>query len=619
MIDRGATAIRRNAMSRPCTLAVANEIFFADDRVLDFGCGHGEDVQQLTDQGWDVSGWDPAHRPDGDRSVADVVLCTYVLNVIETPAERLEVLRQLKALSRRATVVSVRTTAERSDMAASDTFRDGWLTSKGTFQTLWSQAEVRTLIETALGTPPVALAPGVFVVFATAADEEAWRERVGDRIRRARVARGPALHRPGVLEAAYDDQRNSYDALWAWVQDHGRLPEHDEVPEEAAAAVEAAGSVGRAGLVLRQVHGTDGVRRAGTLERAYEEHAEAYDVLWAWVQDHGRLPEDDEVPSAADAAVAAAGSVGQAGLVLRYVHEADPVRRAGKRELAYNRNTDAFEALWDFVLLHGRLPDDEELPADAADAVAAAGSVGHAGLVLRQIYGEELVDEAAAARRTELTTRFAISRLRRRPKYTDLPRVVQRDVKNLFGSYKQACAEADKLLMSIGDPAVVKGAARRADIGKVTSDAVYVHIDAVDLLPPELVVLEACARVVAGTVDGTNIVKVHLDKPRVSYLSYPEFDTDPHPALAMSWVADLRNLDLRPRDYTQRENPPVLHRKELFVPDHYPLREKFARLTAQEVRHGLFDEVLTIGTRDGWQARLDEVGWRTAGHRLLRA
>lgn len=551
-VDRAATAIRRNGHSRPLALLLANELLVDGDHLLDYGCGHGEDVDYLQERGHDAVGWDPYHRPEGARGPADVVLCAYVLNVIEDPSERLEVLREVHRLAKRVAVIAVRTSSEKTDMEGADRHGDGWITSKNTFQTLWSQSQARRLIESTLDTPPVALAPGIFAVFKSAAYEEEWRETVGDRVRRARTKRGSPIHRPGVLE-----------------QD-------------------------------------------------YEQHREAYDALWKWVEDHGRLPEPYEVPSAAEPAVDSAGSVGRAGRVLRYIHDPEPVRKASKREIVYDQHQEAFDALWEWTLTHGRLPRDDEVPEEAFPAVQEAGSVGHAGLVLRHVFGEESVEEAAEIRREDLLIRFAIARLRRRAKFTDLPEVVQRDVRSLFGSYKAACEQADELLFATGDSATLRAAAQRAEIGKVTSDALYAHRVAVPLLPPEFVVYDACARVVAGTIDGANLVKFHFDKPRISYLVYPDFDAEPHPALAESWVADLRNLDLRAHNYRDRDNPPILHRKELFVPPDHPRYETYRRVTEQEERHGLLDDPGTIGTREGWNQRLVSAGWETRGHRLVR-
>jgi hypothetical protein len=75
-------------------------------------------------------------------------------------------------------------------------------------------------------------------------------------------------------------------------------------------------------------------------------------------------------------------------------------------------------------------------------------------------------------------------------------------------------------------------------------------------------------------------------------------------------------MDLR--HYEQVANPPVLHRKEDFVPAEHPLREKFARLTAQEERYGLYASPERIGTRNGWEQVLQEQGVRLQGHRVVR-
>ena len=66
-------------------------------------------------------------------------------------------------------------------------------------------------------------------------------------------------------------------------------------------------------------------------------------------------------------------------------------------------------------------------------------------------------------------------------------------------------------------------------------------------------------------------------------------------------------------------NPPILHRKETFLTPDHPQHARFARLTAQEEKHGLLDDPATIGTRDGWQARLNAAGFALRGHRLIKA
>src|SRR5262249_40364771 len=129
-----------------------------------------------------------------------------------------------------------------------------------------------------------------------------------------------------------------------------------------------------------------------------------------------------------------------------------------------------------------------------------------------------------------------------------------------------------------GAAGAVDAPCRRSAVGKLLPNALYIHRTALEALDPLLRVYEGCARAYLGEVEGANLVKLHRFSGKVSYLVYPTFDADPHPALARSVKLSLRIRELDCQDYMLSENPPVLHRKETFVlPDH-PLRDKFARL-----------------------------------------
>jgi DNA phosphorothioation-associated putative methyltransferase len=137
-------------------------------------------------------------------------------------------------------------------------------------------------------------------------------------------------------------------------------------------------------------------------------------------------------------------------------------------------------------------------------------------------------------------------------------------------------------------------------------------------LEPLLRVYEDCGRAYLGEVDGANLIKIHRRSGKFSYLVYPDFDNDPHPALQRSIRINLRTRQIDSNDYAQSANPSVLHRKETFLTTDHPLHVKFARLTEQEERHGLLDETATIGTREGWSRRLAEREFSLKGHRLVR-
>jgi DNA phosphorothioation-associated putative methyltransferase len=187
-----------------------------------------------------------------------------------------------------------------------------------------------------------------------------------------------------------------------------------------------------------------------------------------------------------------------------------------------------------------------------------------------------------------------------RPRLSVLPRDLQLDVKAFFGTYTRACESADRLLFSVGNITAVDTACKEAPCGNLTSEALYIHMTGLPHLPPILRIYEGCARAFIGIVEGANIVKLHRHIPQVSYLSYPEFDRDPHPALVDSLVVHLQTFQVRYFNHKTSDSPPILHRKEAFVPVDYLLRGKFERLTQQEERWGLYAHPTAIGTRLQW-------------------
>ena len=83
-------------------------------------------------------------------------------------------------------------------------------------------------------------------------------------------------------------------------------------------------------------------------------------------------------------------------------------------------------------------------------------------------------------------------------------------------------------------------------------------------------------------------------------------------------VVKLQALDVKYRFFDESPNPPVLHRKETFLPLADSRYAKYRRLTEQEERWGLLDDSFDIGTRDGWRNRLHEHAVRLSGHRVIR-
>jgi DNA phosphorothioation-associated putative methyltransferase len=173
------------------------------------------------------------------------------------------------------------------------------------------------------------------------------------------------------------------------------------------------------------------------------------------------------------------------------------------------------------------------------------------------------------------------------------------------------------MFCSLDDFSAIAVTCQRSKVGKLLPDALYVHVSALESLDPLLQEYESEAREIASCPKGITLVKFNLEKPSISYLLYPEFDSDPHPALQSSIQVNLQSREVNYRDYGEAGNPFILHRKETFVASDYPHYQQFAALTRQEEALGLLDNPRAIGTRLAWEERLAQFKVAFQGHTLI--
>jgi DNA phosphorothioation-associated putative methyltransferase len=140
-IQRHRTAIHRTGLSRPMRLALRDGIISDLEALLDYGCGHGDDIANLRNLGVSADGWDPAFRAESTPLPADIVNIGYVINVIEDSSARAEALQAAWALSRKVLVVSARLAIETKDEPLTP-YADGGLTRTQTFQKYYAQAKL---------------------------------------------------------------------------------------------------------------------------------------------------------------------------------------------------------------------------------------------------------------------------------------------------------------------------------------------------------------------------------------------------------------------------------------------------------------------------------------------
>lgn len=473
-IDRHKAAISRNDFSKPVRLVIEAGFLSQNHTFFDYGCGQGGDVDRVRKLGCTSSGWDPYYRPDIPLAAADVVNLGYIINVIESQAERREALIKAWSLTQQVLIVAAQVLLAQGNSQIA--YGDGVITSRNTFQKYYDQEELKIYIDQLLGVDAVPAALGIYFVFRDETQVQSFR---ASRFR-SRVT-VPTIQ---LRSKRFEDYKELLAPLMAFVTERGRLPTKEELPEEEALTKEF-----------------------GNLRRAFQIVVQA---------------------------------------------------------------TNAQE--WDAI---------------------------------------------ADRRRQDLLVYLALTHFGHRPKLRDLTPVVQTDIKRLFGGYQQACAAADLMLMSLGNLQLIADRCQSSSIGQKHSNSLWVHVSAIEALDPLLRLYEGCASRTIGRPEEANVIKFHCRKPKISYLVYPNFDPDPHPALQTSMQVDLRDLHVSYRDYDPNDNPPVLHQKDLLVMPDYPLYKKFAKLSRQEEDWGLFDDWEKIRDRRGWLKCLEDHCAELKGYRVV--
>lgn len=395
-IARHRTAIIRRELSLPMQLLMANGVIAGGMTIFDYGCGQGDDVAALAAHGFEAFGWDPHHAKDGPRRAADVVNLGFVLNVVEDHHERDETLKAAWSFARSALCIAVMLLGK-VNLAGLRPYRDGYVTSRGTFQKYFGQKELRDFIEQAVGEIPVALGPGVFAVFRDKNLEQEVLLR-----RRSRAVVRPVGMRP---------------------------------PERARAT---------------------GIRvRLSLAERVRPE----LELIWMAMLERGRILDAEEFPEA----------------------------------------------------VRARLHAARVSPARAID------------FCMSDLFDQKDMANAASGRRDDLLVHFALTLFPGAPRYTSLPKSIQRDLKAFFGSHAIALQVARELLFSVGKTGAVRVSietAVAAGIGAWRSEKTFrFYAPALNRLPAVLRVLVGCAGVLRGGVEGADFVDIKLEGPRVVFMA----------------------------------------------------------------------------------------------------
>ena len=149
------TAIKRKNISAPLRYLLENNYITKSDTILDYGCGHGFDLNHLKYSGYNTIGYDKFietySSSNYNENKYSSILCFYVLNTIDSEEERIDVLKSLSNLveNKGKIYLAVRSEDEFKSIKNHNFtyYKDGVITTKNTFQKYFSKENLHNLIQ----------------------------------------------------------------------------------------------------------------------------------------------------------------------------------------------------------------------------------------------------------------------------------------------------------------------------------------------------------------------------------------------------------------------------------------------------------------------------------------
>lgn len=154
--------------------------------------------------------------------------------------------------------------------------------------------------------------------------------------------------------------------------------------------------------------------------------------------------------------------------------------------------------------------------------------------------------------------------------------------------------------------------------GKRVRGHCYIHGSLLSAQPDAVRIFVDTARRRAN-IDGDafNVIRFSDIGDEIGLLNYPRFFEDPFPSLAVAYLINMTTKRVRRTDFSSRDNPPILHRKELLLDSEHPNAPQFAALTASLEKLGVFADSLRIGYRKFWEDRLTSRGIKIIDHAVV--
>ena len=243
------------------------------------------------------------------------------------------------------------------------------------------------------------------------------------------------------------------------------------------------------------------------------------------------------------------------------------------RLLRREPNTDAIAAIvethrpqidtyWRKVLQLGRPATAEECP-EALSLTTLVGSWRRVHDWVARFFSPQELEAAAIGRQEDLLVYFALGHFGRRRPYTEFPPRLQRDVRFFFGNITKAKAAGKRALYAVADRERLADAAlfchEELGIGRLNNlhDLTF-HQSLLGECLPLIRIYVGCALTLFGEAAVVDLIKVHMQSSKVTFLIYDNFEGTNRPNLVERIKVDLARLRVDFFDYVGRFDPQPL-------------------------------------------------------------
>lgn len=217
------------------------------------------------------------------------------------------------------------------------------------------------------------------------------------------------------------------------------------------------------------------------------------------------------------------------------------------------QHREQIDSYWLRALELGRRPTAEECP-QAQSLAALAGSWRRVHEWVARFFDPEELEAAELGRKEDLLVYFALGHFDRRRPYKEMPDQLKRDVRVFFGNVTRARDAGKRALFAVGDRLQVEQAAvfchDELGIGRLYQrHHLTLHQSVLGECLPLIRIYVGCALQLFGEANNVDLIKVHLQSRKVTFLIYDDFERAKVPNLVERIKVDLERLRVDFFDY----------------------------------------------------------------------